>query len=91
MPQFEFDSAKSELNRQKHGIDFVEAQEIWKDDERLYTDASGRTEDRLQVLGRARGKLWAAFITYREDAVRIISIRRARIEERRRYEEGSKE
>ncbi len=28
---FEFDSEKSAANKAKHGIDFVEAQEIWSD------------------------------------------------------------
>jgi uncharacterized protein len=88
MPQFEFDPAKSETNRAKHGIDFVAAQEIWPDERRLETDVKSSTEPRVQVLGRARGKLWSAFITHRGQAVRIISVRRARIEERRRYEEG---
>ena len=30
---FEFDEAKSAANKTKHGIDFVSAQELWKDDE----------------------------------------------------------
>jgi uncharacterized DUF497 family protein len=87
MPQFEFDPAKSERNRRKHGIDFVEAQEIWSDNKRLHTPARSVIEPREQVIGKAQGKLWAVFITYRHDAIRIISVRRARIEERRRYEE----
>lgn len=28
---FEFDPRKSETNKQKHGIDFYEAQKIWDD------------------------------------------------------------
>jgi uncharacterized protein len=86
MIQFEFDAAKSEANRIKHGIDFVTAQEIWKDENRSTTRAPSPVEERFQVLGQAQGKLWAAFITYRGDAIRLISVRRARIEERRRYE-----
>ena len=31
MYAFEFDVAKSESNRTKHGIDFVEAQGLWND------------------------------------------------------------
>lgn len=31
MYTFEFDSAKSESNRSKHGMDFVEAQGLWND------------------------------------------------------------
>jgi uncharacterized DUF497 family protein len=88
MPLFEFDPAKSEANRRKHGIDFVAAQEIWMDDNRATTRARSLHEDRFQVLGRARGKLWSAFVSYRGEAIRLISVRRARIEERRRYEKG---
>ncbi|MEC9464013.1 MAG: BrnT family toxin, partial [Pseudomonadota bacterium] len=29
--EFEFDPAKSEANKAKHGIDFVAAQELWYD------------------------------------------------------------
>jgi uncharacterized DUF497 family protein len=28
--QFEFDPRKSESNKAKHGIDFIEAQALWK-------------------------------------------------------------
>jgi uncharacterized DUF497 family protein len=31
MISFEFDAAKSESNRTKHGINFVEAQSLWND------------------------------------------------------------
>jgi len=87
MVRFEFDPIKSEKNRLKHGIDFVAAQEIWGDDERVETQSRSKSEERFQVLGRAGGKIWAAFVTYRGEAIRIISVRRARIEERTRYEE----
>ena len=29
--EFEFDPKKSETNRLKHGIDFIEAQALWSD------------------------------------------------------------
>lgn len=28
---FEYDTNKSQSNKQKHGIDFEEAQQLWKD------------------------------------------------------------
>jgi len=31
-PQFEFDERKSRINKLKHGIDFVEAQELYQDE-----------------------------------------------------------
>ena len=30
MPEFEFDPAKSEANLLKHGMDFTEAQALWR-------------------------------------------------------------
>jgi len=30
MPSFEYDENKSKTNQQKHGIDFIEAQKLWK-------------------------------------------------------------
>jgi hypothetical protein len=32
---FEFDPRKSAANEQKHGIDFVEAQKLWEDEDRI--------------------------------------------------------
>jgi hypothetical protein len=87
MPQFEFDPEKSESNKKKHGIDFVEAQEIWKDQDRIVYPSTSLSEPRTLVLGMARGLLWAAVVTDRDQAIRIISVRRARTYERRKYYE----
>jgi uncharacterized DUF497 family protein len=38
--RFEFDAAKSAANKLKHGIDFVEAQALWADPDRLETPGS---------------------------------------------------
>lgn len=70
----------------KHGIDFSNAQAIWLDVNRLEIPARSVTEARYQVIGRLRGGLWSAFVTYRGDAVRIISVRRARQEEKVAYD-----
>jgi len=43
-------------------------------------------EPRYLVVGRITGKHWSGIITYRGDAVRIISVRRARKEEIDFYE-----
>lgn len=78
MAAFEFDAAKSAANKAKHGIDFVEAQEIWADVDRLQIPARSLDEPRHQVIGRIGEKTWSAFITYRNEKIRIISVRRAR-------------
>lgn len=37
--KFEFDPSKSESNRDKHGIDFTQAQRLWEDPDRLVVPA----------------------------------------------------
>jgi hypothetical protein len=82
---FEFDSAKSAANLKKHGIDFVGAQALWSDPHRLEIPARSGDEPRTQVIGRIGDLVWSAFITPRGDRVRIISVRRARDEEKAAY------
>ena len=84
---FEFDPAKSTLNRTKHGIDFHEARALWDDETRLEIPARTSEEPRFMVIGRIAGTLWSAVITYREGSTRIISVRRSRREEVRLYED----
>jgi uncharacterized protein len=83
--RFEFDPEKSAANKAKHGIDFVEAQKIWDDVDRLRIPARSLNEPRYQVIGRIGEKTWSAFVTYRNEKIRIISVRRARAEEEARY------
>jgi uncharacterized DUF497 family protein len=84
--EFEFDEEKSRTNKAKHGIDFVEAQSLWLDE--MFVEIPARTEDepRFLVVGMISGKHWSAVITYRGEIVRIISVRRARVEEVEIYE-----
>ena len=84
--RFEFDATKSSANRLKHGIDFIDAQAVWSDPDRLEIAARSIDEPRWQVIGCIGDTLWSAFVTYRQGQVRIISVRRARTEERARYE-----
>lgn len=86
MKSFEFDPAKSESNRRKHGIDFVEAQGLWSDPMLLEIPAKTDDELRYLVIGQIDGKHWSAVITYRGANVRLISVRRARTEEVALYE-----
>ncbi len=82
---FEFDPTKSAANKSKHGIDFVEAQALWTDADRLEIPARSLDEPRYQVLGRIGDTIWSAFITYRNEKTRIFSVRRARADEEARY------
>jgi len=84
--EFEFDEAKSQANKSKHGIDFVEAQVLWFDE--MLVEIPARTEDepRFVVVGMISEKHWSAVVTYRGERIRIISVRRARVEEVAIYE-----
>ena len=85
--KFDFDPEKSEANRIKHGIDFVGAQALWDDPDRLQVPARTQGEARFMLIGRIGEKHWSAIYTIRDDTVRIISVRRSRTLEVERYEE----
>jgi len=83
---FEFDEAKSRANKAKHGIGFVEAQELWLDDNLLRAASRSETEPRFLFIGMIGGKHWSAIATYRGETIRIISVRRSRAREVEAYE-----
>jgi len=84
--EFEFDTAKSRKNREKHGIDFVQIQVLWDDPERIEVPARTEDEPRFLVVGRIGQEHWSVVVTYRGDRIRLISARRARREEILVYE-----
>ena len=84
--EFEFDSQKSVANKAKHGIDYVEAQALWDDPDLIEIPARTSDEPRFLVIGKIEGKPWSASFTYRNDQIRLISIRRSRREEVAIYE-----
>ena len=84
--EFEFDSVKSVSNKNKHGIDFVEAQALWQDFMRVEIPARTMDEPRWIVVGQISGTHWSAVVTYRQERTRIISVRRSRDEEVAIYE-----
>ena len=84
--EFEFDARKSHLNSAKHGIDFVAAQALLDDPDLLEIPARTEDEPRWLAIGRITGRHWSAVITRRSQAVRIISVRRSRVEEVALYE-----
>lgn len=84
--EFEFDEEKSRANREKHGLDFVEAQALWDDPRRIEIPARTTDEPRTLVVASLGDRLWSAVVTQREGRTRLISVRRAREEEKRLYE-----
>ena len=83
---FEFDSRKSAVNKEKHGIDFLGAQKLWDDPDVLQIPVKTTDEPRFLVIGKISGTHWSGVITYRGEKIRIISVRRSRKEEVTLYE-----
>jgi len=82
---FEFDRNKSDLNLQKHGIDFISAQKLWEN-EIVQLKVTELPEERYFNFGVLDGKHWTAVITYRGMNIRIISVRRSAKKEAEYYE-----
>lgn len=83
---FEWDENKRLSNVAKHGIDFVDAKEVFNDPA-AYTLLSPRklAERRYVTVGLMRGILVAVIFTRRDQAIRIISARPAARGERQNY------
>ena len=77
----------SAANQAKHGIDFLDAQALWSDPALLEIPARTTDEPRILVIGRIHRKHWSAVITYRGQTIRLISVRRSRLEEVQLYEQ----
>lgn len=84
--EFEYDLEKSKINKAKHGLDFEEAQALWLDPDSIGFVAKSDDEERFAIIATLNNKLWVGFYTRRENRIRIISVRRARINERKLYE-----
>ena len=83
---FEFDENKSKSNKEKHGIDFNEARELWEDIDRLIIPIRDVDEPRFLIISKINEIIWSGVFTMREEKVRIISVRKARKEEIAIYE-----
>ncbi len=84
--EFEYNNEKSLINQKKHGIDFEQAKLLWKDPERLEVPARSIEEQHYLIIGLINNIHWSAVVTYRNESIRLISVRRARDEEVRLYE-----
>jgi uncharacterized DUF497 family protein len=81
MYSFEFDENKSLKNKQKHGIDFIEAQKLWEYPKKKIFPAKNLDEVRYILHSYLNGKCWSAIFTIRGSNIRIISVRRCRKKE----------
>jgi uncharacterized protein len=88
MPEFEWDENKNRQNRRAHRIDFETAALIWQgfvverpDDRFEYG------EDRIITFGAVGDRVLEVTYTWRGEARRLISARKATKDEREAYEE----
>jgi len=88
--KFEYDEKKSQINKEKHNIDFVEAQKLWQDDNALVVPANIiDNEIRYALISKILTKCFVVIFTIREDTNRIISVRRCRKNEEKNYENNN--
>ncbi|HTC05409.1 MAG TPA: BrnT family toxin [Xanthobacteraceae bacterium] len=80
----EWNEAKAASNRRKHDIDFDEAIEIFYGTS-LLRRSDRKMEERWLAIGETEGRVVTVVFTWRGDALRIISARRARRNEKRAY------
>lgn len=87
---FEWDEAKNRTNVRKHGFDFAEAEQMFRGP--LFVRPDTREdygEERWVGLGTIGGRIAVvAFAELSQNAIRIISFRKANHEERKEYEDA---
>jgi hypothetical protein len=84
--RFEWDQDKRQSNIEKHGFDFIRAARLFDGRPRLDAQSPRGREHRILSIGELEGVIIAVAWTQRgEDICRIISVRRARDEEKRQY------
>jgi len=86
--EFEWDATKAASNRRKHGVSFEEASRVFSDPNVLlfFDEEHSDSEDRYIAIGMSdKNGLLVVSHTYRGNAIRIISARKATPSEARQY------
>ena len=86
MIEVKWDENKRLSNITKHGFDFVRARDILLGNHIIIPSKYQSDEQRYLAVGISDGRFATIVYTMRDDAYRIISIRSARDEKRRKYE-----
>jgi uncharacterized protein len=85
--RFEWDERKRLVNLEKHGLDFFDVSGVFESPHVVVPSIHPGEEERFLAVGVLEGRLVTAVYTIRSGAIRIISFRRARHEERQKYQE----
>lgn len=83
--EFEWDEAKRLSVFEARGIDFIDAPLLFDGRALLTVPAHRLGEERWLSIGEIEGRVMAVVWTWRNDRIRIITMRRARDEEKSRY------
>jgi uncharacterized DUF497 family protein len=81
--EIEFDAVKDEANVAKHGVSLALAAEL---NIIRYAKSQRGHEKRIRAFGLIGGKFYCLVFTFRPNAIRVISLRRAHREEVEEYE-----
>lgn len=84
--RFEWDERKRIANLEKHGLDFLDAGELF-DTPHIVVPSTHSSEERFLAVGVIQGRFVTVVYAMRSEAIRIISFRRSRYEERQKYHE----
>ncbi len=88
--EFEWDEEKNRENIQKHGFDFHDAEIVFQGPFHIVPDRKGDYgEERFAALGFIEDILVRLSYTMRGKVLRVISLRKATVAERRLYEAES--
>jgi len=82
---YEWDERKRLANLEKHGLDFFEVVDVFESTHVVVPSAHS-IEERFIAIGTFEGRFVTVVYTMRGEAIRIISFRRARHEERETYQ-----
>ncbi|MDX8379986.1 MAG: BrnT family toxin [Gallionella sp.] len=90
---FEWDGTKSEACFAERGFDFAYAARAFFDPGRTVHDDTRHSygEERYQLMGMIEQRLYVVVYTHRQDAMRIISARKANQREVKHYEDCTRD
>lgn len=85
--KIEFDAAKDQINRQKHGLSLAFGTRVFDDPDLLIlpTIRDEDREERYKAVGLVEGKLYTAVHVWRDETVRFLSVRRSNSNEEEAY------
>jgi uncharacterized protein len=86
--EFEFDPAKDEVNLFKHRLRLAFGQRVFEQDDHIVVSSHRLAdgEERSKAIGLVEGKLYTVVHVWREDVIRLISVRRSNAGEQRDYD-----